>query len=202
MLDDALKDMVTGAVENLAAWIAACNGGGTFTLDDVEWDFPAADPEEATVAPEILRKASHAIGFICGVAAGLDVTPRELLWSLGIDTEAVPAAAAPAAPVTDKRRRKRSHAATVNAKSKTKSNLGALQARIKLTDKLGNERYIYRVRYGWACASRDGTPLAFSYAGIRNETECKFALDDCKTADEVLAVIQRFSSGHTVEAVS
>jgi len=85
-IDKPLLDMITGALDEIRAWVEAC-GGAWFTLDDINWDAPTALPEDATVDGEILRKASHAIGFICGTAAGLDVTPLSLLWAIGVDTE-------------------------------------------------------------------------------------------------------------------
>lgn len=123
-IDKPLLDMITGALDEIRQWVEAC-GGAWFTLDDINWDSPAAIPESATVDPLVLHKASHSIGFICGVAAGLDVTPLSLLWEIGVDTEspicAVDAKARPtprklAAPVSDKRRRARAVSPTRKVK--------------------------------------------------------------------------------------
>lgn len=69
------------------------------------------------------------------------------------------------------------------------------KVRVRITDRLGNVNFIFRDGAGeWRCVSSTSIPLAFSYAGIRYEMECKFALADCTTVDEVLAVLRRFSS--------
>ena len=92
-LDPALCDMIRHAIMDITAWIDAEGGGhqGSFTLDDVEWDSPAAVPEDAIIESmsgrpnlerfDIAQKASHAIGFLCGIAAALNITPRTLLDS-------------------------------------------------------------------------------------------------------------------------
>jgi len=207
-MDKPLQDMIKWALDRIRAWAGPYQTGpGGFCLDDVVWDYPPAMPEMLTEASaKLAMEASHGIGFICGVAAGMDVTPLELLWNLGIDTEAplVVIEAQPAPPrlaegaVSGKRRRKRAMFPTV----KSKPVKPAADARVRLTDTLGNQRYIYQTKRGeWVCESATGMPLAFSYAGIRLSVECKFALQDCKTADDVLAVLKRFSTGHTIEAV-
>jgi hypothetical protein len=154
-IDKPLLDMITGALDEIHQWVEAC-GGARFTLDDVDWDERTAIPESPLVDPVILLKASHSIGFICGVAAGLDVTPLSLLWAIGVDTESpICAARAPvvercpycrgsgtirntvdfglppevdcscpagmarsAKPAPDRRRAKRQHSPTVNAKTR------------------------------------------------------------------------------------
>jgi len=44
---------------------------------DINWDHPAQLHGDQWTATD--AKVSHAIGFICGVAAALDVTPMSLL---------------------------------------------------------------------------------------------------------------------------
>lgn len=69
------------------------------------------------------------------------------------------------------------------------------RVRVRCVDRLKNQQFIFRSGRGdWHCVSPTGMPMGFSYAGIDREMECKFALSDCTTADEVLAVIRRFSS--------
>lgn len=123
-IDKPLLLMIMGSLAEIRLWVEAC-GGSWFTLDDLNWDSPAAIPESPLVDPALLLKASHAIGFICGVAAGLDVTPLSLLWAIGVDTEspicAVDAKSAPtprklAAPVSDRRRRARAVSPTRKVK--------------------------------------------------------------------------------------
>lgn len=116
MSDDnvTLDDMTRGNVDVILAYCGKRN----LSLDDIDWDAPVAFNPPCDVAE--LLAVTHAIGVVCGIAAGLDVTPLEMLWNLGINTEAIevkPAAPALPAP-TDRRRAKRSHAQTINAKNK------------------------------------------------------------------------------------
>jgi hypothetical protein len=71
----------------------------------------------------------------------------------------------------------------------------AHSARIKCTDQLRNVSYLH-YRNGWICTLANGMGAALSYAGFphNQETACRFALDDCKTRSEVLAVAQRYGS--------
>lgn len=52
----------------------------------------------------------------------------------------------------------------------------------------------------WRCTLDNGTPAAFSYAGIDSEMSCKFALDDADTDSAailaaVLAHARRYRGG-------
>lgn len=87
-LDAALCNMIRDAIMTIHEWIDAEGGGhqGSYTLDDIDWDNPAALAMPALSAAidgraERVNKATHAIGFICGVAAGLNVTPLTLIES-------------------------------------------------------------------------------------------------------------------------
>ena len=76
-LDAALCGMVREAEKTIRAWIV--DGNGHFEISDVDWDSPAHIPTGSDF--EKGAEASHAIGFICGVAAALDITPMSLLES-------------------------------------------------------------------------------------------------------------------------
>lgn len=71
--------------------------------------------------------------------------------------------------------------------------------RIRTTDDLGSVAYIHREQGGrFQCTLASGIPAAFSYAGISDdEMGCRFALDDCITGHEALAVAKRFGSPNT-----
>jgi len=66
--------------------------------------------------------------------------------------------------------------------------------RIKATSALGSVAYIHRGGAGsFNCTLANGTPAAFSYAGIHaDEMGCRFALDDCATGQDALAVVNRY----------
>jgi hypothetical protein len=68
-------------------------------------------------------------------------------------------------------------------------------ARIKCTDHLRNVSYLH-YRNGWVCTLDHGLSAAMSYAGFPHNQEmaCKFALDDCHSPAEVLAVAKRYGS--------
>lgn len=59
-----------------------------------------------------------------------------------------------------------------------------------------NCAYLFRRRGqdSWHCTLENGTPVGFSSAGITAETPCRFALEDCTSAEEALIVCERFGS--------
>lgn len=114
MLDNELIEMTRGYVEALLAYCAK----RSMALYDICWDAPIAfstpcDPTE-------IVSTSHAIGVVCGIAAGLNVTPIELLCTLGYDPDAINIQAPPPVlaegAVSGKRRRKRQVSPTVRSK--------------------------------------------------------------------------------------
>lgn len=68
--------------------------------------------------------------------------------------------------------------------------------RIRATDRLGNIAYIHREANGpMRCTLANGVTAALFYAGITtDEMTCRFALDDCETADQALAIVRRYGS--------
>jgi hypothetical protein len=66
--------------------------------------------------------------------------------------------------------------------------------RIKATSSLGSVAYIHRAGAGsFCCTLANGTPAAFSYAGIdADEMARRFALDDCATGEEALGIVKQF----------
>ncbi|MBA4090270.1 MAG: hypothetical protein C0494_06730 [Sphingobium sp.] len=68
--------------------------------------------------------------------------------------------------------------------------------RIRATDRLGNIAYIHReANRPMRCTLANGVSAALFYAGITtDEMTCRFALDDCETADQALAVVRRYGS--------
>jgi hypothetical protein len=68
--------------------------------------------------------------------------------------------------------------------------------RIRATDRLGNIAYIHReANRPMRCTLANGTSAALFYAGITvDEMTCRFALDDCETADQALAIVRRYGS--------
>ena len=69
--------------------------------------------------------------------------------------------------------------------------------RIKSTDTLGNVAFIYQTRSGdWTCALANGTPASMGYAGVPNETQCRFDLEDATTAKEALAAVRKHAYSH------
>ena len=68
--------------------------------------------------------------------------------------------------------------------------------RIKSTDRLGNVAYLHRDDDGsFRCTLANGLPASFFYAGIQpDEMACRFALKDCATAHEALAIVERYGS--------
>ncbi|WOF45074.1 hypothetical protein KNJ79_09470 [Sphingopyxis indica] len=68
--------------------------------------------------------------------------------------------------------------------------------RIRATDRLGNIAYIHReTNRPMRCTLASGVSAALFYAGITtDEMMCCFALDDCETADQALAVLRRYGS--------
>lgn len=68
--------------------------------------------------------------------------------------------------------------------------------RVKCSDhgyKPPNVAYVYRDKEGvWRCVLSSGCPAALSYAGIGgDEMACRFDLDDCRTAEDALMVMER-----------
>ncbi|PZU66754.1 hypothetical protein [Sphingobium sp.] len=68
--------------------------------------------------------------------------------------------------------------------------------RIRATDRLGNIAYIHReANRPMRCTLATGVSAALFYAGITvDEMTCRFALDDCETADKALAIVRRYGS--------
>jgi len=68
--------------------------------------------------------------------------------------------------------------------------------RIRANDRLGNIAYIHReASRPMRCTLANGVSAALFYAGITtDEMTCRFALDDCKTADQALAIVRRYGS--------
>lgn len=68
--------------------------------------------------------------------------------------------------------------------------------RIRATDRLGNIAYIHReANRPMRCSLANGVSAALFYAGITvDEMTCRFALDDCETADQALAIVRRYGS--------
>lgn len=68
--------------------------------------------------------------------------------------------------------------------------------RIRATDRMGNVAYIHReANRPMRCTLANGVSAALFYAGIRvDEATCRFALDDCATADQALAIVRRYGS--------
>ena len=68
--------------------------------------------------------------------------------------------------------------------------------RIRATDRLGNIAYIHReANRPMHCTLGNGVSAALFYAGITtDEMTCRFALDDCETADQALAIVRRYGS--------
>lgn len=68
--------------------------------------------------------------------------------------------------------------------------------RIRATDRLGNIAYIHReANRPMRCTLANGMSAALFYAGITvDEMACRFALDDCETADQALAIVRRYGS--------
>jgi hypothetical protein len=55
-----------------------------------------------------------------------------------------------------------------------------------------NVAYLHETPTGWRCTLANGTPAAFSYAGIRgDETAARFALEDCETGEQALAAVRQ-----------
>lgn len=69
--------------------------------------------------------------------------------------------------------------------------------RIKATDKYKNLRYVYRTADGHIhCVLANGTSASFSYFGIAgDQMEFFFALKDCETAEEALAICELLGGG-------
>ena len=52
---------------------------------------------------------------------------------------------------------------------------------------LGNKSYLYNDEKGnWRCVLSQGTPAAWSYAGIKSETACKFEIEGCFDVEKIL----------------
>ncbi|BBC73218.1 conserved hypothetical protein [Altererythrobacter sp. B11] len=68
--------------------------------------------------------------------------------------------------------------------------------RIRETDRLGNIAYIHReANRPMRCTLANGVSAALFYAGITvDQMTCRFALDDCETADQALAIVRRYGS--------
>jgi hypothetical protein len=74
-------------------------------------------------------------------------------------------------------------------------------ARIKCIDRDGNISFLH-YRNGWTVTLAHGQSAELAYAGFaqKQTAVCKFALDDCRTPAEVLAVVRRYgSSQYTLE---
>jgi hypothetical protein len=69
-----------------------------------------------------------------------------------------------------------------------------MKARIKVTDRCGNKSYLVINRFsnynGIQYTSKNQTPLCLSNISS-NAVELGFALDDCTTKEEVLAVCKK-----------
>jgi len=77
--------------------------------------------------------------------------------------------------------------------------------RIKATSALGGVAYIHRAADGpFSCVLANGIPASLSYAGIHaDEMGCRFALDDCSTGEEALAVVrQHGASNYTYDLLT
>lgn len=68
--------------------------------------------------------------------------------------------------------------------------------RIRATDRLGNIAYIHReADRPMRCTLANGLSASLFYAGvIGQEMKFRFALDDCETADQALAIVRRYGS--------
>jgi hypothetical protein len=74
-------------------------------------------------------------------------------------------------------------------------------ARIQCRDRDGNVSYLH-YQNGWTVTLAHGQRAALSHAGFPHHqaAACKFALDDCKTPAEVLAVAKRYGcDSYTLE---
>lgn len=69
--------------------------------------------------------------------------------------------------------------------------------RIRATDNLGTVAWVHREQGGsFRCTLANGTPASFFYAGIsEHEMACRFALDDCQTAADALALLRQWGCG-------
>jgi len=77
--------------------------------------------------------------------------------------------------------------------------------RIKATSALGGVAYIHRSIDGaFSCVLANGIPASLSYAGIHtDEMACRFALDDCSTGEEALAIVrQRGASNYIYDLLT
>lgn len=68
--------------------------------------------------------------------------------------------------------------------------------RIKATSILGGVAYVHREGGGsFRCTLANGIPASLSYAGIlADEMACRFALDDCSTGLDALAIVKQLGS--------
>ena len=77
----------------------------------------------------------------------------------------------------------------------------AHSAVIKITDSLGNVRYLH-YQNGWVCHLANGQTAALTFAGISDKQvqACKFALNECQHPAQVLAAVKRYAaSNYTYE---
>ena len=66
-----------------------------------------------------------------------------------------------------------------------------MKIRIKSVDKMGNVAYVHKSGEHWHCTLANGISASMSYAGLGpDQMAVLFALDDCETAEEALAVCQ------------
>lgn len=75
-LDDALVEMIEWARERLQKLLDQAHCGTDPWDADIQWDYPIQGTDELD---EVDMEATHAVGFIAGVAAAFNVTPLELL---------------------------------------------------------------------------------------------------------------------------
>jgi hypothetical protein len=68
--------------------------------------------------------------------------------------------------------------------------------RIRATDRLGNIAYIHReANRPIRCTLANGLSAALFYAGMTvDEMTSRFALEDCETADQALAIVRRYGA--------
>ena len=78
-----------------------------------------------------------------------------------------------------------------------------MSIRIQCTDKLKNVSYIHHSGGHWRCTLANGTSVGLSSAigWCPDEMALRFALDDCKTADEALGVVKRATGNSGIKVV-
>lgn len=79
--------------------------------------------------------------------------------------------------------------------------LPARTVRLRITDSLGNERWLAYGNGRWYLVSKNGTPLSFAYLGISREAEFGFRISDAKTAADLIAIVREYTD-YLVEVAS